>query len=57
MNQAELEKVLGQIERDRAETKKLVNEAGKIKMETWFYPLIVGAGIATAVAAVLKVVG
>lgn len=53
MTDIDLERVLTQIERDRAETHKLVAEAGTLRLETWLYPLTVGAvlmGAATAVA-------
>ncbi len=35
MDQAELERVLAKIARDREETDKLIKEAGKLKVETW----------------------
>ena len=49
--QLDLRKELARIDRDRAETQKLIAEATKFKRERWVVPLtVLGALLATIVA-------
>jgi len=48
MNMAQLEKI-------RAEIRKIGLESDKLMMETRWYPLVVGAGLVAAIAALTKI--
>ncbi|WP_285416015.1 hypothetical protein [Pseudomonas sp. efr-133-TYG-5] len=47
----ELEKLQTETQRLAAERRKLMAEEFKLKRETFFYPIVVGAGVVTALAA------
>jgi hypothetical protein len=50
----ELDKLQVEIRRSMAETRKLTAEERKLRQETFWYPIAVGAGMATAIVAAVS---
>ncbi|CAI8871676.1 hypothetical protein D3C87_1460580 [compost metagenome] len=50
----ELDKLQVEIRRSMAETRKLTAEECKLRQETFWYPIAVGAGMVTAIVAAVS---